>query len=154
MHDSTILHRFVLASALLAGCATTYANTLSEDATTRIEQATGMKGKLNKEESVFKVSRPRTDIKVTVDKLSMAPFMGLTSWASFTPEHEPKMAMVMGDMVVFEDEVNPAMSAAFDAGLEVSALHNHFFFDQPKVYFMHIGGMGSLDNLAKGVKQV
>lgn len=154
MHDSTILHRFVLASALLAGCATTYANTLSEDATTRIEQATGMKGKLNKEESVFKVSRPRTDIKVTVDKLPMAPFMGLTSWASFTAEYEPKMAMVMGDMVVFEDEVNPAMSAAFDAGLEVTALHNHFFFDQPKVYFMHIGGMGSLDNLAKGVKQV
>ena len=48
----------------------------------------------------------------------------------------------MGDTVLFEDEVNPAMSAAFDAGLEVTALHNHFFFDEPKVYFMHIGGDG------------
>ena len=63
-------------------------------------------------------------------------------------------AMLMGDTVLLEDEVNPAMSAALDAGLEVTALHNHFFFDQPKVYFMHIGGMGDLKQLASGVKAV
>lgn len=62
--------------------------------------------------------------------------------------------MMMGDTVVFEDEVNPAMSAAFEAGLEVTGLHNHFFFDEPKVYFMHIGGMGNEDELARGVKKV
>ena len=56
--------------------------------------------------------------------------------------------MVMGDMVLFEDEVNPAMSVALDKGLEVTALHNHFFFDEPKVYFMHIGGEGPVDKLA------
>ncbi|RFC35631.1 MAG: protein of unknown function (DUF1259) [Candidatus Nitrotoga sp. SPKER] len=61
---------------------------------------------------------------------------------------------MMGDTVVLEDEVNPAMSTALNAGLEVTALHNHFFFDQPKVYFMHIGGMGSIDQLATGVKKV
>src|SRR5688572_26835888 len=61
-------------------------------------------------------------------------------------------AMVMGDLVLFQDEVNPAMSAALDNGLAVTALHNHFFFDEPKVYFMHISGEGSLDQLAKGVK--
>ena len=60
----------------------------------------------------------------------------------------------MGDTVLFEDEVNPAMSAALDAGLEVTALHNHFFFDQPKVYFMHIGGMGDTRRLATAVKAV
>ena len=62
--------------------------------------------------------------------------------------------MMMGDTVVFEDEVNPAMSAAFEAGLEVTALHNHFFFDEPKVYFMHIGGTGEATKLAAGVKKV
>jgi hypothetical protein len=154
MYSFTIFHRLVLASALVIGPASACANTLNEEATTQIERITGMKGKLNKEENVFKVSKPRTDIKVTVGNWAMAPFMGLTSWAAFTPEYEPKMAMVMGDMVVFEDEVNPAMSAALDAGLEVTALHNHFFYDQPKVYFMHIGGRGSLNDLASGVKQV
>jgi hypothetical protein len=54
----------------------------------------------------------------------------------------------------FEDEVNPVMSAAFDAGLEATALHNHFFFDEPKVFFMHIGGHGDVKVLAAGVKKV
>jgi hypothetical protein len=62
--------------------------------------------------------------------------------------------MVMGDTVLLEDEVNPAMSAALDAGLEVTALHNHFFFDQPKIYFMHIGGMGDTTRMARAVKAV
>lgn len=79
--------------------------------------------------------------------------MGLTSWAAFTPAHGGHV-MLMGDTVVFEDEVNPAMSAALDSGLEVTALHNHFFFDRPKVYFMHIGGMGDAAQLATGVKKV
>jgi hypothetical protein len=60
--------------------------------------------------------------------------------------------MVMGDLVLFEDEVNPVMSAALDNGLEVTALHNHFFFDKPHVLFMHIGGEGSVEQLTKGVK--
>jgi hypothetical protein len=60
--------------------------------------------------------------------------------------------MVMGDLVLFEDEVNPVMSALLDNGVEVTALHNHFFFDKPHVYFMHIGGEGGVDKLAKGVK--
>jgi hypothetical protein len=79
--------------------------------------------------------------------------MGLTSWAAFMPGHHGQ-AMMMGDTVLFEDEVNPAMSAALDAGLEVTALHNHFFYDRPKVYFMHIAGSGDPARLAEGVKQV
>src|SRR5438132_12142851 len=62
--------------------------------------------------------------------------------------------MRMGDTVVFEDEVTPAMDAAFANDLEVTALHNHFFYDQPKVYFMHIGGMGEPEKLAAAVKEV
>src|SRR6185369_14055689 len=62
--------------------------------------------------------------------------------------------MVMGDLVLFQDEVNPVMSAALENGLDVTALHNHFFYDEPKVYFMHIGGEGSVENLATAVKKV
>jgi len=119
--------------------------------TARIEELTGLKGKLNAEEGVFKVTAPRGDVKVSVDNWQMPPFMGLTSWAAFKPGMKED-AMVMGDLVLFQDEVNPVMSAALDNGLAVTALHNHFFFDDPKVYFMHIGGEGPVDQLAKGVK--
>src|SRR5262249_31301028 len=61
-------------------------------------------------------------------------------------------AMVMGDLTLMQDEVNPVMSAALDHGLQVTALHNHFFFDEPKVYFMHIGGEGDTETLTKGVR--
>ena len=121
--------------------------------TAKIEAATGLKGTFNKGENVFKVSKPRTDVKIRVEDWQMPPFMGLTSWAAFTPGHDGQ-TMMMGDTVLFEDEVNPAMSAALDNGLDVTALHNHFFFDEPKVYFMHIGGMGDAATLAAGVKKV
>jgi hypothetical protein len=64
------------------------------------------------------------------------------------------MVMVMGDNVLFQDEVNPVMSVALENGLDVTALHNHFFFDEPKVYFMHISGMGNSETLAKAVGKV
>ena len=121
--------------------------------TAKIEQITGLKGTFSKEENVFKLSRPRTDVMVRADNWQIPPFMGLTSWIAFTPAHDAQV-MAMGDLVLFEDEVNPVMSVALDAGLEVTALHNHFFFEQPKVYFMHIGGMGNIDDLAGGVKKV
>src|SRR5499426_1486240 len=120
--------------------------------TAGIEQASGLKGQAIAEEKVFKISKPRTDVKIQVDQWSMAPFMGLGSWAAFTPGHGG--VTMMGDTVLFEDEVNPVMSAAFEAGLEVTALHNHFFFDEPKVFFMHIGGTGEAKTLATGVKKV
>ncbi len=120
--------------------------------TGKIEQITGMKGTYNERENVFKVSMPRADVQVSVDGWKMPPFMGLGPWAAFTPHRSG--AMVMGDLVLFQDEINPVMSAALDSGLEVTALHNHFFFDEPKVYFMHIGGAGSVDKLATGVRAI
>ena len=119
--------------------------------TNRIEQITGLKGKWSAEESVFKVTQPRTDVKVSVDRWQMPPFMGLTSWAAFKAGIKENV-MIMGDLVLFQDEVNPVMTALFENGIEVTALHNHFFYDQPKVYFMHIGGEGALEKLARGVK--
>lgn len=118
-----------------------------------VEAATGAKPEVT--DGVLKVSFPRADVKVEVDGWAMPPFMGLTSWAAFTPGQKPGVeAMVMGDLVLFEDEVSDAMSAALDGGLEVTALHNHFFYDRPRVYFMHIGGEGQLAALGKGVRAV
>jgi len=122
--------------------------------TAAIERATGLKGQLNEQEGVFKVSQPRGDVPVVVDGVRMPPFMGLTSWAAFKPGMAAGAVMVMGDVVLFQDEVGPAMSAALDGGLSVTALHNHFFYDEPKVYFMHIGGEGDAGHLAAGVRKV
>ncbi len=119
--------------------------------TARIDTLTGLTGKLNEQENVYKVSAPRTDVKISVDQWEMPPFMGLTSWASFMPGMKGE-AMIMGDLVLMQDEVNPVMSAALDNGLEVTALHNHFFYDEPKAYFMHIGGEGDTATLAKGIR--
>jgi hypothetical protein len=89
---------------------------------------------------------------VTVEGIALKPFTRLGSWAAFTPAKHG--AMVMGDTVVFQDEVTPAMDAAFAGGLEVTGLHNHFFHGEPKVYFMHIGGIGDPEKLAAAVKGV
>src|SRR5262249_22483302 len=121
--------------------------------TTMIESATGLKGAYNQQENTFKVSKPRDDVSISIDQNPLPPFMGLTSWATFSVGGGAE-AMVMGDMVLFEDEVNPVMSVALENGLEVTALHNHFFFDHPKVYFMHIGGQGKVEDLAKGVRAI
>ncbi|MFL5407595.1 MAG: DUF1259 domain-containing protein [Myxococcales bacterium] len=120
--------------------------------TARIEQITGVKGKWNEKEGVFKVEMPRSDLAVTAAGTKMIPPLGLTAWAAFTKAGSH--VVVMGDMVLTEDQVNPAMSAALDNGLQVTALHNHFFWEQPRVMFMHIGGMGDEATLANGVAKV
>ena len=120
--------------------------------TARIEQLTGLKGTLNQKEGVFKVSFPRKDIQATVAGVRMIPDLGLTAWAAFNRAGDH--AMVMGDIVLLENEVNPVMSAALDSGLEVTALHNHFLWDSPKVMFMHIGGMGDEETIARAVGRV
>lgn len=114
-----------------------------------VGKASGMQTKIT-EDGVVRLGWPRQDVAVTVDGMSLAPPAGLGSWAAFKPAHEG--VMLMGDTVVFEDEITPAMDAALAHGLEVTALHNHFVFDDPPVYFMHIGGMGDSAKLAEGVK--
>lgn len=118
----------------------------------RIEQLTGVKGELNEKEGVFTVRAPRTDLQVTTAGVKMNPAMGLTSYAAFMKAGAN--TMVMGDTTLLEDQVNPVMSAALDNGLEVTALHNHFFWDSPKVMFMHIGAMGDEEKLASAVGKV
>ena len=120
--------------------------------TATIERLAGVKGELSEKEGVFKVSVPRSDLDITVAGVKMTPPLGLTSWAAFQKAGE--QVMVMGDMVMLEDQVNPVMTVALENGLEVTALHNHFFWDTPKVMFMHIGGMGDEAKLAGAVGKV
>src|SRR5258707_10457936 len=140
---------FILIASYVAAVLTAAAADLH---TAKIDELTGLKGKMNEKEGVYKITFPRNDVKVSVAGWEMPPFMGLGTWAAFQGTNEK--AMMMGDTVLFEDEVNDAMSAALDNGLEVTALHNHFFFDQPKVYFMHISGEGNAQKLAAAVKKV
>lgn len=116
-----------------------------------VEAATGIKPDVA--DGVAKVSYARNDVKVEVDGWTMPPFMGLTTWAGFAPGQAPGVeAMVMGDMVLFEDEVSDVMNAALKGGLKVTALHNHFSYDRPHVYFMHIEGEGTVDATGKAVR--
>jgi hypothetical protein len=103
-------------------------------------------------EGVVRVAWARAEVPVSVDGARLDPAAGLGSWAAFQPAHDG--AMMMGDTVLFEDELTPALDAALAAGLEVSAIHNHFTFDSPRVLFMHIGGDGDPVALARSVKRV
>lgn len=120
--------------------------------TARIEQLVGAKGQHDAKEDVFKISVPRGDLQVTVGGVKLAPSMGLASWAAF--KRVGAHTMVMGDTCLTEEQVNPVMSAALDAGLEVTALHNHFLWDSPRVMFMHISGSGETEALATAVGKV
>jgi len=118
-----------------------------------VATATGVEKPEKAPDGTIKASFPRTDLPVAIEGWKMPPFMGLTSWAAFAPAKAGVAeAMVMGDLVLFEDEVNSVMSVLFDNGVDVTALHNHFFFDNPRVYFMHIGGEGTVAQLGKGVR--
>jgi hypothetical protein len=120
--------------------------------TATIERLTGAKGELNEKEGVFTIRAPRTDLDVYVAGVQLTPPLGLTSWAAFQKAGDH--TMVMGDMVLLEDQINPVMSTALENGLTVTALHNHFVWDAPKVMFMHIGGRGDEAALAGAVGKV
>ncbi|HZR02382.1 MAG TPA: DUF1259 domain-containing protein [Burkholderiales bacterium] len=118
----------------------------------RIEQATGLHGTFNQDEGVFKVTLPRTDIRPTVGGVKLVPDQGLGAWMAFTQSDGHVMAM--GDIVLLENEVNPVMTAALDAGVHVTALHNHFSWDIPRVMFMHVEAVGDEDSVARGAGRV
>jgi hypothetical protein len=141
-----------VAIVLLTSAAAVHAADPVKLDTTKIEQLTGAKGTMDAKEGVFKVSMARSDLAITSGGVKITPPMGLTCWAAFTSIGDH--AMVMGDQVLLEDQVNPVMSVALDNGLEVTALHNHFSGDSPRVMFMHIGGMGDQEKLASAVGKV
>jgi hypothetical protein len=157
MRLSSLITAILIAAILLTASGAAAAAKAAEEHgpkldTARIEQLTGLKGSMNEKEAVFTLRSPRSDLKVTTAGVKMTPPLGLTSWAAF--KRVGDKTMVMGDTVMTEDQVNAVMSAALDNGLEVTALHNHFFWDSPKVMFMHIGGVGDESQLAGAVGKV
>jgi hypothetical protein len=101
--------------------------------------------------NVLKVNIPRNDLSVTVAGVKTPTPFGFGGWVAMT-KGSGGMDVLMGDLVLTQDEVNPVMSALLDNGLEVTALHNHFFWDEPRVYFMHVHGMGTPAVLAAKLK--
>ena len=100
---------------------------------------------------VLKVNIPRNDLKMTIQGVPTPTPFGFGGWIAFTKASDGNDVM-MGDLVLLQDEVNPVMSALLDNGIEVTALHNHFFWDEPHVYYMHVHGMGKAADLARKVK--
>src|SRR5262245_54400059 len=100
--------------------------------------------------NVLKVNIPRNDLSVTVANVKTPTPFGFGGWIAMTKG--TGMDVMMGDLVLTEDEVNPVMSALLDNGIEVTALHNHFFWDQPRVFYMHVHAHGAPMDLAKNVK--
>src|SRR6187549_4030329 len=101
--------------------------------------------------NVLKVNIPRNDLSVTVANVKTPTPFGFGGWVALT-KGTGGMDVMMGDLVLTEDEVNPVMSALLDNGLEVTALHNHFFWEQPRVFYMHVHGMGAAADLAKRLR--
>lgn len=116
----------------------------------KIEQVLGMKG--TAKDGEYKVTVAQNDLNVVVDSFRIIPPMGLGSWAAFTSSSEG--AMVMGDIIVTETDLKPVEEEVIRSGLTITAIHNHFVRDRPHVMYMHIGGMGSEETLARGVKAV
>src|SRR5687767_9898636 len=101
--------------------------------------------------NVLKVNVPRSDLNVTVDGVATPTPFGFGGWLALT-KGDQGMDVMMGDLVLLEDEVNPVMSALLDNGLEVTALHNHFFHETPRIFYLHIHGHGKAMELARKVK--
>ena len=101
--------------------------------------------------NALKVNVPRNDLHITVNKVALPTPFGFGGWFAMTKGDGGEDVM-MGDLVLLQEEVNPVMSALLDNGLEVTALHNHFFWDEPRIYYMHVHGHGNAADLAKRIK--
>ena len=143
------------AAMLFSSCSDATKNNASEDQSkaldiAKLEEVLGTKGATRNGE--FKITVAQNDLRVVVDSFKIIPPMGLGSWAAFTSG--PDGAMVMGDIIVTETDLKPVQEEVIRQGLLVTAIHNHFVRDRPHVMYMHIGGMGTEEKLAQGVKAI
>ena len=127
---------FLALAGFSAGIATTYA----QDVPANYQEVLKIVGKLGDyKANVLKVNIPRNDVHVTIGNLAVPTPFGFGGWFAMT-KGDGGNDVLMGDLVLLQEEVNPVMSALLDHGLEVTALHNHFFWETPRIYYMHIHG--------------
>jgi hypothetical protein len=141
--------RFVL--VILCGILGTAANAGAQDVPADYQRVLTYLGRSGDfKANVLKVNVPRNDLSVTIAGVTTPTPFGFGGWLALTKGQG--MDVMMGDLVLTEDQVNPVMSALLDNGLEVTALHNHFFWEQPRVCYMHVHGHGAPMDLARRVK--
>jgi uncharacterized protein DUF1259 len=99
---------------------------------------------------VHRYGFPRSDLQVTLDGVTIRPALALGGWAAFKPMHDE--AMVMGDIVLLETEVNPVMAKLLEGGIEITAVHNHLLRANPATFYMHIGGHGDPVKMAEVIR--
>ena len=116
----------------------------------KIEQLTGMKG--TEKNGEYKITVPQNDLDIVVDGFKIVPPMGLGSWVAFTPCADT--AMVMGDIIVTENDLAPVQQEVIRQGFAITAIHNHFVRNRPNVMYMHIDGKGKVENLSVSVKAI
>jgi hypothetical protein len=122
---------------------------LTQAEITAIETALGKKGKYAEAEAVYTVPLPRNDLRVTLKGEAVPISFGFGGWVSFKKTSDGKGAVLMSDTVLLEEEVNPLISSVHANGLEISAIHNHFFYEKPRIFYMHLHGMGDSASLAE-----
>lgn len=136
--------------ALLTGAATAQSTNATSPEWKQVETAFGRSGKLQPD-GAYKFSMPRKDLKVTAGGVAIKPGLALGSWAAFSSSGDD--SMVMGDLVLTEDEVAPVMEKIQAGGLEVTAIHNHVLHETPRIIYMHIGGHGNAVKLAQAIHE-
>src|SRR5947199_3035833 len=99
---------------------------------------------------VHRYGFPRSDLQVTVDGVAIKPALALGGWAAFQPAHDG--AMVMGDLVLLETEINPVMAKLLEGGIDITAVHNHLLRANPETFYMHITGDGDLVRMADALR--
>ena len=132
--------------ALTLGPAVASAQTINWD---KVDAALGRKAAVSGD--VHRYGFPRTDLTVTVDGVTIKPALALGGWLAFKPAHGG--AMVMGDLVLLEPEINPVMKVLLENGLEVTAIHNHVLRGNPATFYMHVGGHGDPEKMATVILQ-
>src|SRR2546421_203641 len=135
-----------LAAAVLASTASASAQAIDWS---KVDEAFGRKAAVSGD--VHRYGFPRTDLTVTVDGVTIKPAFALGGWIAMKPAHEG--AMVMGDLVLLESEINPVMTVLIQNGLEITAVHNHILRGSPATFYMHVGGHGDPAKLASTIVQ-
>lgn len=144
---------FHLKSADASAAAPAKTPALTADEIAAIEAAIGKKGSYKEAEATYTIPLPRNDLQVTLKGEPVPIAFGFGGWVSVKKTLDGKSAVIMGDCVLLQEEVNTLISAAQAAGLEIGAIHNHFFYEEPRIFYMHLHGMGTPAELAKKYAQ-